>query len=40
MLRKKFGIVMQKENILTFTNFLSNILSKRKSLSSHLDMVW
>ena len=33
--QKKFVILMQKENILIFTNFLSNILAKRKSYFSH-----
>ena len=32
---EKFVILMQKENILIFTNFLSNILAKRKSYFSH-----
>ena len=32
---EKFGILMQKENILIFTNFLSNILAKCKSYFSH-----
>ena len=32
---EKFVILMQKENILIFTNFLSNILAKRKSYLSH-----